>query len=389
MLNPKTGYLRTWAEISLDAIEHNVNAVKARLAPGTKLMCVIKADGYGHGARAMARFLEDKCDYFAVAILEEALALRRAGINKPIFLLIYTSPSQYEAALEADLALTIYSLEDARKLSIIASKLGKQAVIHIKVDTGMGRIGFADTEESAVQIAEIAKLPGIKIEGIFTHFARAEEADKSSVEEQYRRFEAFLNNSQFTILNSQLIRHCCNSAASMEGGAHFDMIRYGISLYGLYPSEEVDKARLPLQPAMSWKTHVAYLKTVPPGTGISYGHAFVTARETHVATLPIGYADGYPRALSNRGHVIIRRQYAPIIGRICMDQCMVDVTDIPGVAQEDEVILLGRTGDLSIAMEEIGAMSASFNYEAACRVGHRVPRIYVYRGEVVDSYALV
>ena len=385
MLNPYTGYLRTWAEISLDAIEHNVRAVRARIGPGVKLMCVIKADGYGHGARALARFLADKCDYFAVAILEEALALRRSGVTMPILLLGYTSPSQYEAALRADITLAMHSLEDAQTLSGIANKMGKRAVIHIKVDTGMGRIGFADTEASAGQIAQIARLPGIKIEGIFTHFARADEADKTSVNEQYRRFNAFLNNAPLSTLHSPLIRHCCNSAASIEETRHFDMVRLGISLYGLYPSEEVHKANVPLLPAMQWKTHVVHLKTVPPGTGLSYGHTFVTARETRVATLPIGYADGYPRALSNRGHVMIHGQFAPILGRICMDQCLADVTEIPAVEREDEVILLGRAGERGITMEEIGAMSASFNYETACRVGKRVPRIYVYRGAVVDS----
>ena len=385
MLNPYTGYLRTWAEISLDAIEHNVNAIKARLAPGTKLMCVIKADGYGHGARALAHFLADKCDYFAVAVLEEALALRRANVTMPILLLGYTSPSQYEAALRADLTLAMHSLGDVKKLSTIAAQMNRQARIHIKVDTGMGRIGFADTEESAGQTAQIVQLPGIETEGVFTHFARADEADKTSVNEQYQRFNAFLNRSQLSNLNTQLVKHCCNSAASIEEARHFDMIRLGISLYGLYPSEEVNKANVPLMPAMQWKARVAHLKTVPPGTGLSYGHTFVTTRETRVATLPIGYADGYPRALSNRGHVIVHGQFAPIIGRICMDQCLADVTDIPGVGQEDEVVLLGGAGERTITMEEIGAMSESFNYETACRVGKRVPRVYIYQGKVVDS----
>jgi len=378
-----TENMRTWAEISLDAIEHNVNAVKACFTERTKLMCVIKADGYGHGAIALAEFLADKCDYFAVAILEEALALRRAGVTKPILLLGYTSPSQYEAALQAGVSLTIFCAEDAAKLSEIAERMGKRAAAHIKIDTGMSRIGFSDTEESAAQIAEIAALPGIEIEGIFTHFARADEADKASYQEQLSRFEAFLANEQIAEIRSRAICHCCNSAAAMESTAHFGMVRFGIALYGLYPSDEVNKNNLPLQPAMSWNTRVAHLKTVPPGTGVSYGHTFVTARETRVATLPIGYADGYPRALSNQGQVLIRGQFAPIIGRVCMDQCMADVTDIPEVQQGEEVILLGKSGAHEITMEEIGAMSASFNYETACRVGHRVPRVYVYQGDVV------
>ena len=386
MKNINTDNMRTWAEISLDAIEHNVDAVKARFAPKTKLMCVIKADGYGHGAIALAEFLADKCDYFAVAILEEALALRRAGVTKPILLLGYTSPFHYKAALEAGVSLTIFCAEDAAELSETAKKMGKRAAVHIKIDTGMGRIGFADTEESAEEIANIAALPGIEIEGIFTHFARADETDKTSYQEQFSRFETFLKNEKLAEMEirSRAICHCCNSAAAIESTAHFDMVRFGIALYGLYPSEEVNKSNLPLQPAMSWKTRVAHLKTVPPGTGISYGHTFTTNRETRVATLPIGYADGYPRALSNQGRVLIHGQFAPIIGRVCMDQCMADVTDIPGVQRGDEVILLGKAGDREIAMEEIGAMSASFNYETACRVGHRVPRVYTYQGEIMD-----
>ena len=384
MKNIKTDGMRTWAEISLDAVERNVNAVKACFAPGTKLMCVIKADGYGHGAIALAEFLADKCDYFAVAILEEALALRRAGVTKPILLLGYTSPFLYEAALEAGVSLTIFCAEDAAKLSEMAQRMGKRAAVHIKIDTGMGRIGFADTDESAEQIAQIAALPGIQIEGIFTHFARADEADKASYQEQLRCYEAFLEHEQMADIRSRAICHCCNSAAAMETTAHFDMVRFGIALYGLYPSEEVNKDNLPLQPAMAWKTRVAHLKTVPPGTGVSYGHTFVASRETRVATLPIGYADGYPRALSNQGRVLIRGRFAPIIGRVCMDQCMVDVTDIPDVQRGDEVILLGSDGGHKITMEEIGAMSASFNYETACRVGHRVPRVYVYQGEITD-----
>ncbi|MDR0531772.1 MAG: alanine racemase [Oscillospiraceae bacterium] len=380
-------YLRTWAEISLDAIEANVAAAKARLAPGTKLMCVIKADGYGHGARALSRFLNDKCDYYAVAVLEEALTLRRAGCEKPVLLLGYTSPKQYAAALRAGLALTIFRAEDAAQLSRMAAQLGLTAVVHIKADTGMGRVGFADTAESVREIAEIAQLPSLHIEGVFTHFARADEADKTSATEQYRRFDAFLERLAAAGIQPPL-RHCCNSAATMEGDAHYDMVRFGISLYGLYPSEEVQKENLPLAPAMSWKTHVVHLKTVPPGTGISYGHTFLTSRETRVATLPVGYADGYPRALSNRGRVIIHGQYAPILGRVCMDQCMVDVTDIPGVAMEDEVILLGKSGPCAVTAEEIGALSASFNYETACRVGQRVPRVYLYRGRTVDLHSV-
>ena len=381
-------YLRTRAEISLDAIEHNVSALRARLAPGVKLMCVIKADAYGHGALPLARFLDDKCEYYAVSVLEEALTLRAAGIKKPMLLLCYTSPGQFEALLAANVAQTIYSLGQARALSKFAQSRAKRVKIHVKVDTGMARIGFEDTDASIEEIAQIARLPGVKIEGLFTHFACADEADKTSALVQRGRFAAFIQKLEAAGVEIPL-KHACNSAAAMEFDEHDDLVRFGIGLYGLYPSEQVDKARVPLRPAMAWKTHVVHLKTVPPGTGVSYGHTFVTQRETRVATLPVGYADGYPRALSNQGHVIIRGQYAPIIGRICMDQCMADVTDIPGIGMEDEVILLGEDGGCRITMEEIGAMSASFNYETACRVSQRVPRVYLYRGAQVDFQSVL
>ncbi|MCL2301394.1 MAG: alanine racemase [Firmicutes bacterium] len=379
----QTNYLRTWAEISLDAIEANVNALRARLAPGVKLMCVIKADAYGHGALPLARFLGGKCEYYAVSVLEEALTLRAGGVTKPVLLLNYTSPAQYGALLAADVAQTIYSMEQAQALSKAARENGKRQVIHVKVDTGMGRIGFEDTRACAEEIAQIAQMPDLELEGVFTHYARADEADKASARAQYDRFVAFIKALEAAGVQIPL-KHASNSAAAMEFTEHFDMVRFGISLYGLYPSEEAAKENLPLRPAMAWKTHVSHLKTVPPGTGISYGHTFSTQRVTRVATLPVGYADGYPRALSNQGHVIIRGRYAPILGRVCMDMCMADVTDIPGVRMEDEVILLGGEGDCRVTMEEIGAMSASFNYETACRVSRRVPRVYLYKGEAVD-----
>jgi len=391
-----TPYLRTWAEISLDAIESNVDALRARLAPGVKLMCVIKADAYGHGAVPLARFLDGKCDFYAVAVLEEALTLRAAGVTKPMLLLGYTSPSQYGALLAAGVAQTIYSLEQARALSEAAQEHAARQKIHVKVDTGMARIGFGDTQASVEEIARIARLPGLELEGLFTHYARADEADKTSALEQYARFASFAQKLEAAGVRIPL-KHSCNSAAAMGMDCHGDMVRFGIGLYGLYPSEQVRKESLPLRPAMSWKTHVAHLKTVPPGAGVSYGHTFVAQRETVAATLPVGYADGYPRALSNQGRVIIRGKYAPIIGRVCMDMCMVDVTDIPGVRMEDEVVLLGEEGDCigdsrshhRITMEEIGAQSASFNYETACRVSRRVPRVYMYRGEIADFQSVL
>ncbi len=380
-------YHRTWAEISLDAIAHNVRAARACIPAETKLMCVIKADGYGHGALALARFLDDKCEYYGVAVLEEALTLRAAGITKPILLLGYTSPSQFDAVVAAGLSQTIFSERDAQALSGAALRAGTRVKVHFKVDTGMGRIGFADTPQSAALLADLAQLPGLEAEGIFTHLACADEADPTSARGQFERFAAFCAAAEKSGLRVP-IRHICNSAGLIGFENPLDMVRLGISLYGLYPSEEVAKDRMPLRPAMCWKTHVVHLKEVPADTGISYGHTFVTKRTTLLATLPIGYADGYPRALSNTGRVIIRGQYAPIVGRICMDQCMVDVTDIPGVTLEDEVILVGCEGDCRVTLEEIGAASASFNYETACRVGQRVPRVYILGGEVSDFHSV-
>ena len=369
-------YHRCWTEISLAAIEQNIAAIKARLSPGVKLMCSLKANAYGHGSGELARFLDDKCDYYSVAMLDEALALRGDGITKPLMILGYTSPSQYDQVVAHHLTQTIFTLEQAQALSQAAQRASKKARAHIAVDTGMGRIGFADTEPSIAAIRQIAALPGLEIEGIFTHFARADEADKIPALSQYARFDQF--NRQLSIVNCQFpIVHACNSAAFIGFGQHYDMIRMGLALYGMYPSEEVDKTALPLTPALQWKTRVAHLKTVPPGTGISYGHTFVTTRETRVATLPVGYGDGYPRALSNTGRVIVGGQFAPIIGRVCMDQCMVDVTDIPGVAIEDEVVLVGEQGGLAIAMEELAALCGTINYEAACRIAARVTRVYV------------
>ena len=373
---------RTWAEISLDAIEHNLRAIKSRLKPGVKLLCSIKANAYGHGALPLAHFLHDKCDYFGLAALEEAIALRQAGIDKPMLLLGYTSPGLYHCVIEHNLIQTIFSLEQAQALSATAKKAGKTAHAHLAVDTGMGRIGFANTEQSLKDIKQIIALPNLAIEGIFTHFASADHSDKTLTQTQYQRFDQFL--SGLRIANSELIKHACNSAALIDFDQHYDLVRIGIAMYGHYPSEQINKSALPLAPALEWKTRVSHLKAVPVGTGISYGHSFITTRETRVATLPVGYADGYPRALSNTGHVLIAGQRAPIIGKICMDQMMVDVTGIPSIALEDEVVLVGKSGKFTITLEDIAMRSGSLNYEVACRIGCRVSRLYTVKGEAYN-----
>jgi len=342
--------------------------MREKIQPNVKLLLSLKANAYGHGAVKLAHVLQGKCDYFGLACLDEALELRRAGIATPLLLLGYTAPEQYNEVIAHNITQTIYTLAQAVALAQAAALQNKTATVHIAVDTGMSRLGFADTEQSLGEIAQIAALPNLHVEGLFTHFACADVADKSSALEQYRRFDAFAAQ-----LPNIPVKHACNSAALIDFDTHYDLVRVGIALYGLYPSDEVDKTTLPLRPVMTWKTRVSHIKIVPAGTGISYGHTFVTDHETHIATLPVGYADGYPRALSNTGHVLINDKKTPILGRVCMDQCMVDVTEIPGVAQGDEVILVGE----SLPMEQLARWCGTINYEACCRISARVQRIYL------------
>ena len=378
-------YDRVWAEIDLDAVYHNVVAAKALLQDNTKLMAVIKADGYGHGAVPLAKVLDPLADAYGVAILEEGIELRQAGITKPILILGYLPDTLYRSMIEYAMMTAVYTEEMAYALSKAAQDMGKPAKIHIKLDTGMSRIGFLPGEESLESIRQIARMPGIQIEGCFTHFARMDEADKTKAKEQFRRFMEF--TAQIEEAGVALpVRHASNSAGIIEmPQVHLDMVRDGISIYGLYPSGQVAKHRLPLTPAMQWKSVVSYVKTLPAGTEIGYGGTYTTQRETRVATIPVGYADGYPRALSNRGYVLIHGQKAPILGRVCMDQFMVDVTEIADVRIKTPVTLFGRDGDAVLPVEEVADMSGSFNYEFVCDVGKRVPRVYYRQGEVVDT----
>ncbi len=375
--NHADDYYRVQARVDLNAIRHNLQQVRSKLTKGTRLMVIIKADAYGHGAVPIARALdEDWIDAYGVAIIEEAIELREAGIRKPILILGFTPKEQYGLVVAYDVIQTIFQYEMAEALSLEAVKQGKRAKIHIKVDTGMGRIGYPDTKGSAEEIKRISLLEGIEIEGLFSHFAKADEADKSYTENQLQRFHVFsdlLEQEQLSIP----IRHISNSAGIIDiTGAQLNMVRCGIATYGIYPSEEVNRQELKLLPAMELITHVIYVKDVEAGVGISYGATYVTSRKTRVATIPVGYADGYSRNLSNQGKVIIHGRYAPVIGRICMDQFMVDVTDIPEVKQGDRVILLGRDGASCISVEELAEWSHSFNYELVCTVGKRIPRVY-------------
>ncbi|MDO4623630.1 MAG: alanine racemase [Eubacteriales bacterium] len=371
-------YLRTYAEISLEAIGHNIDEVRKKIDAKTKVLAVVKANAYGHGAVRVASYLQDRVDFFAVATADEALLLRENGIVLPIMILGYASPSEYTELVKHDVRICIYNLDDAEALNRAGEELGIRAKLHIALDTGMTRIGFQVDEASADTIAAIAAMPHLDVEGMFTHLSCADMTDKAFCYEQFEKFDRMLEMLKDRKVQIP-IRHVLNSAGIMEFDDHrFDMVRSGITTYGCYPSEEVDKSRMDLQPAMEWKTHVIHVKDVEPGRGVSYGATYVTEKPvTRIATVSVGYADGYPRALSSRGRVLIRGQYAPILGRVCMDQMMVDVTDISGVKVEDVVTLIGRDGENRITVEEVGDNSARFNYEMLCDVSDRVNRIYV------------
>ena len=372
----------TYVKIDLDTIRANFDAVARK--SGVPVMAIVKADAYGHGAVQVARLLEGKCAFFGVSSMLEALELRQAGLTTPILILGQTPTSAFPLAIELGIRPTIFHFEAAKALSDAATKAGKDAPFHLAVDTGMSRIGFQATEESAKICAEIAKLPGLQAEGIFSHFATADCADLSRSREQAARFDEFC--AMLTQLGVQIpIRHMNNSAGLMNFDTHYEMVRSGIVTYGLYPSEEVAPSLLPLEPALTWHSRVTHVKTLPAGREISYGGTYVTEKTTVVATIPVGYADGYRRSLSGKFYVLIRGQRAPILGRICMDQMMVDVTDIPGVSLNDKVVLVGRDGDEVITMEAIAAAAGSFNYEFVCGISRRVPRLYRKDGHTVHS----
>ncbi|MGN6712916.1 alanine racemase [Anaerocolumna jejuensis] len=376
-------YYRASANIDLDAICSNINNTRKLLEAKTRLMVILKADGYGHGAVPIAKALSDMAvDCFGVAILEEGIELRKAGIDKPILVLGYTPKGQYQKLVEYDITQTIFQYNTAKELSEEALRQGKTAKIHIKIDTGMSRIGFFDDTDSIEEVKKIAELKGIEIEGIFSHFACADEEDKTSANKQLKKFLDFTEELEQEGIHIP-IKHIANSAAIIDiPEARLDMVRSGISTYGLYPSEDVKKDAIALKPAMEIKSHVSYVKDVEAGVGVSYGSTYVTGRKTKIATIPVGYGDGYPRQLSSKGRVLIHGMSAPIIGRVCMDQFMVDVTDIPDVNQGDMVTLIGRDKDEFISVEEVANMSYSFNYEFICNVGKRIPRIY-YRNNKV------
>ncbi|MEY8334223.1 alanine racemase [Lachnospiraceae bacterium 47-T17] len=380
-----TDFSRVCAYIDLDAAVHNMEQMHALVDPRTKLMAVVKTDGYGHGAIPLARELEG-LDYvygFAVATAEEGLALRRDGRKKPILILGAAFEKQYDAILRAGLCPTVFSFEAAQALSKAAEQAGVDARVHIKLDTGMGRIGFDPTEASVDAIARIASLPHMMIEGIFTHLARADERDKTSATEQIELFLRMTGALRERGIDIPL-RHCSNSAGILDlPGANLELVRAGITLYGLHPSKEVHLERMDMRPVLSLKSRIVHVKCVPAGTAISYGGTYVTEREQRIATIPVGYGDGYARSLSNCGDVLICGRRAPIRGRVCMDQFMVDVTHIPEAGAGAEVTLIGADGDDCITMEELGDKSGRFNYEFACDLGKRIPRVFVRGGRGV------
>ena len=372
----------TYVQINLDAIRSNLRAVRAKT--GTDVMAVVKADAYGHGAVQVARHLERDCSFFGVSSLAEAMELRQAGLKKPILILGHTPVDGFSQAVMLDVRIAIFKWSDALELSRIARIQGRTAYVHLAVDTGMGRIGFEATEESADICARIAQLPGLRIEGLFSHFATADCADLSRAKAQAELFDAF--HSMLTARSLTIpIRHLNNSAGLMNFSTQYEMVRSGIVTYGLYPSDEVEPGLLPLKPALSWYSRISHIKLLPPGCPISYGGTYVTDRPTRVATITVGYADGYFRSLSGRFYVLIRGKRAPILGRVCMDQMMVDVTDIPDVSLEDRVTLVGTDGDETITAEQIAAQAGSFNYEFICSIGRRVPRVYYRDGALVRS----
>ena len=377
---------RIYAAVNLDAVLYNLENMKKNISENTKIIAVLKADGYGHGAVPIAREIQSLPYIWgiAVATVEEGMELRNAGIQKPILILGYTYEEDYDTIVREDFRPAVFKKSMAQKLSQAAVKAGKPVNIHIKIDTGMTRIGYRDPQRDVPEILEISRLPGIRIEGLFTHFARADETDPAPAYRQLEKYGEFLKKLEAAGLSIPL-KHCSNSAGIIRiPEANLDAVRAGVILYGMYPSDEVEKEPVPLKPAMEIKSHIAYIKTVEPDAQVSYGGTYTTQRPTRIATIPVGYADGYARGLSNRGSVLIHGRRAPILGRVCMDQFMVDVTEIPEAKELDEATLLGKDGEDCITMEELGDLSGRFNYEFACCISKRVPRIYIKDGQVKE-----
>ena len=376
-------YRPYFAEINLDNFRHNFREAK-RLAKGKKTIGVIKADGYGHGAVELAKILEEEnADYFAVAVITEALELRRAGFKTPILILGFTPPTFAKEIVEYDITQAVFTYELAQALSKEAVKQNKTAKIHIKLDTGMGRVGYIPSDEAVNEIKRISKLQNIKLEGIFSHFATADETSKEFSHSQFEKYNSTIKKLENEGIKFD-IRHISNSAAIIDlPETYYDAVRPGIMLYGYYPSDEVMKDRLELKPVMTLKANIVHVKVVPEDTPVSYGRKFYTQKESKIATLPFGYADGFTRLLFGKVKVIVNGKLVPVVGRICMDQCMIDVTDCGDVKVGDEVIVMGQCGDIRNNADDYANMLGTINYEILCMVAKRVPRVYYENGSMI------
>lgn len=384
-------YLRpTRAMIDLDNFEHNFFTIKNKLSPGTKLCAVIKADAYGHGAVEIAKAaLDCGVDYLAVALIEEALELRLSGIDAPILILGFTPREQFDKIVAYDITQTVYDVDSVSALSLTAKRLSKTAKVHIKIDTGMSRLGFQAIPSSIDEIEKIFKFEGIQVEGIFTHFAKAEN-DQDFTQEQFKRFREVVESIEDRGFRIP-IKHVCNSAATqIYPSMHLNMARVGLILYGLLPSDDEKWRSFGLKPVMTVKSQISHLKPLKVGRAISYGGEFVTTRPSIIATIPVGYADGWSRKLSPRGEVLVASQRAPIVGKICMDQLMVDVTEVKAdVKVGDEVVLMGKMVDEEILAEEIAEKVGTINYEIVCSLSRRVPRVYTRHGKIVKVHNML
>lgn len=381
---PEQLYIRpTWAEINLDHIAHNVQAVQQTLPPGTAVMAVVKANGYGHGSGPVAKkALEAGAAYLAVSSVDEALELREKEIDAPILVLGYTPPDKAELVVQHKLTQTLYQPEMLEALSMAAQKWDTLAKVHVKVDTGMGRLGFTGLDEALAFCQRTAATPGVELEGLFTHFATADEADSTYADEQMARWLELLQKVKTAGLEIPFL-HISNSAAILQyGNCAGNLVRLGISLYGHYPSDEVPR-QVELRPSLRLVSQIVHLKEVEAGAKISYGATFTAERPLKVATVPVGYADGYSRALSNRADALVGGRRVPVIGRVCMDQLMLDVTDVPDAQVGDEVVLYGEQGAERIGLEEVAAHIGTISYEVCCALGRRVPRCYRENGQLV------
>ncbi|MBP3927327.1 MAG: alanine racemase [Clostridium sp.] len=377
-------YKRIYAEIHLDRIIKNMEAMAAGLPEGTRMLGVVKADGYGHGSVPVAKAIDPFVWGYAVAAIEEGIILRKHGIEKPILILGNTHRSHFKELLEYEIRPALFETEKAEELSQLAVSLGRKALVHLAVDTGMSRIGLFPDETGVDAAVRIAALPGIEVEGLFTHFSRADEGDPEYTDVQFSRYGWFADRLKESGIRIPIC-HCANSAAIMElPQMSLDAVRAGISMYGIYPSDEVSH-EMKLEPAMEIRSFITYIKEIAPGTPVSYGGTFVAEKRMRVATVAAGYGDGYPRSLSGRGYVVISGKRAPILGRVCMDQFMVDVTDIPEAETDGVVTLVGRDGGEALLMEQLADLCGGFRYEIPCVLGKRVPRVYLNGGQMVGT----